>query len=74
MKAKPGTVAAPPSIPFGALVDVPGYGRGRVEDRGGAIQENRLDVYFKSHRRALEWGRRNLDVVVWLPASSIEAG
>src|SRR5690606_36920554 len=74
VKAKPGTVAAPASIPFGTIVDSPGYGRGEVADRGGAIQGDRLDVFFKSHRAALEWGRQRLNVVLWLPpTSAIEA-
>jgi 3D (Asp-Asp-Asp) domain-containing protein len=42
---------------------VPGYGYGRVEDRGSAIKgARRLDLYFDSHDDALEWGRQVLDV------------
>ncbi len=37
---------------------VPGYGWGRVEDKGGAIKgEARLDLFFHSHEAALQWGR-----------------
>ena len=72
-KARPGIVAAPASVPFGTIVDVPGYGRAKVADRGGAIQGDRLDVFFKNHRNALEWGRRNLTVVMWLPPTALEA-
>jgi len=45
---KPGDkfVAAPKSIPFGTVLDVPGYGIVKVEDRGGAIKDGRLDVFF----------------------------
>ena len=35
-----------------------------VEDRGGAIQGNRIDVYMNSHSEALAWGVRYLDVEV----------
>lgn len=57
-------VAAPPEIPFGTVLDVPGYGRVKVEDRGGSIKGNRLDVLFPTHAEALEWGVRNLNVEV----------
>ena len=37
-RARHGTLAADTSVlPFGTVVEVPGYGFGRVEDRGGAI-------------------------------------
>ena len=35
-----------------------------VEDRGGAIQGNRIDVYMNSHAEAIAWGVRYLDVEV----------
>ena len=44
---------------------VPGYGWGVVEDRGGAIKgPDRLDLYFKSHRKALKWGKQKVDVII----------
>ncbi len=64
-----GTVAADPSLPFGVVVYVPNYGYGRVEDRGSAIRGARLDVFFSSHRAAIDWGRKTLDVTVWAPPS-----
>jgi len=40
---------------------IPGYGWGRVEDKGSAIKgRNRLDLYIDSHQRALKWGRRTV--------------
>jgi 3D (Asp-Asp-Asp) domain-containing protein len=67
-QARPGTLAADTRLyPFGTIMYVPGYGYGRVEDRGGAIRGERLDVFFRSHREALEWGRQRKDVKVWLP-------
>lgn len=51
-------IAAPADIPFGTKIYVPGYGLATVEDRGGSIKGNRLDVYFQTHKEALEWGRR----------------
>lgn len=59
-----GTIAADTRYyPFGTRMFVPGYGHGRVEDRGGAIRgPTRLDVYYRSHGRALRWGRRKVEV------------
>lgn len=68
-KAHYGTVAADPSIPFGTPLYIPGYGRGVVQDRGGAIKGDHIDVFFKSHKQALEWGRKTLPVQIWLPPS-----
>lgn len=67
-RARPGTVAADTTVlPFGTIVHVPGYGYGRVEDRGGAIKGRKLDLFFNTHRQALEWGRQHHDVRVWYP-------
>ncbi len=66
--ARLGTVAAPPAYPFGTIVHVEGWGYGRVEDRGGAIQGDRLDLWFPLHEQALQWGRKNVRVKIWLPA------
>ncbi len=62
-------VAADPKVlPLGSLVSVPGYDGGAVVpvlDTGGAIKGQRLDVLFATHRDALEWGRRTIEVTVW---------
>jgi 3D (Asp-Asp-Asp) domain-containing protein len=65
-RAKKGTIAADARYyPFGTAIYVPGYGRGVVHDRGSAIAgPRRLDIFYSSHQRALEWGRRNLTVYV----------
>ena len=59
-----GTIAADTRFyPFGTRFYIPGYGYGRVEDRGAAIKgSKRLDLYFNSHRKALNWGRKRIDV------------
>lgn len=61
-----GTIAADTRYyPFGTRMEVPGYGWGMVLDRGGAIKgPDRLDLYFDSHRDALNWGRRRLKVKI----------
>ena len=67
-KAKPGTIAADTSkYPFGTVMHIPGYGYGRVEDRGSAIKGEHIDLFFKSHGQALEWGKQYKDVKIWIP-------
>lgn len=66
VRARPGTIAADTSLfPFGTVMLVPGYGYGRVEDRGGDIKGHRIDLYFRRHSSALAWGRVKKKVKVW---------
>lgn len=67
--ADEGTIAADTRYyPFGTKMYVPGYGWGRVEDRGSAIKgKDRIDLYFNSHNEALVWGRRKVRVQVQFP-------
>jgi 3D (Asp-Asp-Asp) domain-containing protein len=60
-------VAADSEYPFGTEMVIAGYNNGRavkVLDRGGVIKGNRLDVFFNSHKEALKWGVRHIDVKV----------
>jgi 3D (Asp-Asp-Asp) domain-containing protein len=70
-KAKPGTLAADTRYyPFGTVIYIPGYGYGIVEDRGGDIKgRHRLDLYYNTHKEALQWGRKKLQVVVFPPGT-----
>ena len=67
--ARRGTIAADTRYyPFGTVMFIPGYGYGRVEDRGGDIKgPRRIDLYFSSHREATRWGRGKKEVKIWLP-------
>jgi len=59
--------AADKNFAFGTELVVPGYNQSepiKVIDRGGAIKGNKLDVFFASHKDALEWGVQYLDVKV----------
>ena len=59
------TIAAPSWIPFGTKVII-GEHEYIVEDRGGYISDNRLDIYMDSREEAVEFGRKELEVtVVW---------
>lgn len=65
-KAKKGTIAADTRLyPFGTIMHVPGYGWGEVHDKGSAIKGDRIDLFFSSHKKALEWGRRKVNVRVY---------
>ncbi len=55
--------AADKAIPFNTVIAVPGYNHGQpihVLDRGRVIRGNRLDIYFRSHRKAKAWGVKYL--------------
>jgi 3D (Asp-Asp-Asp) domain-containing protein len=66
-RARYGTIAADTTqYPFGTVMYIPGYGYGRVEDRGRAIKGEHVDLFFGSHGTALKWGKRWRDVKVWL--------
>ena len=63
-KAGPGTIAAPPEYAHNTRMYVPGYGWGSVQDTGGAIKGNHLDVWFETVEEARKWGRRKINVIV----------
>lgn len=54
------TVAMSSKYSFGTKVEIKGMGTYVVEDRGGAIKGNKIDVYFGSHQEALNFGRRTV--------------
>jgi 3D (Asp-Asp-Asp) domain-containing protein len=65
-KARHGTIAADTRLfPFGTVMKIQGYGMGRVEDQGGAIKGDHIDLFFDSHHDAQEWGKRYVRVLVW---------
>lgn len=50
------TIAADPDVlPMGTEIDLDGHTY-TVQDTGGAIAGNRLDLYFDNHEDALRWG------------------
>ena len=64
-KAKAGrTIAAPKNFKFGTKIEIKGMGTYVVEDRGGAIKENRIDIFFDNHSKALKFGRRKINIRV----------
>ena len=57
------TVAASGQFAFGTKLIINGQ-QYTVEDRGGAIQGNRIDIYMNSHAEAVAWGVKYLPVQV----------
>ena len=51
------TIAAPQNYAFDTEIEIEGMGTYVVEDRGGAIKDNRLDIFVGSHQEALKLGR-----------------
>lgn len=57
------TVAASSKFSFGTKLNVNGHIY-TVEDRGGAISGNKIDIFVNSHAEALAWGVKYLPVSV----------
>ena len=57
------TVAASSQFAFGTKLNIGGHIY-TVEDRGGAINGNKIDIFVNSHAEALQWGVRYLPVSV----------
>ena len=65
------TVAAGSAYPMGTVIYIPYFknmpngGWFVVQDRGGAISSDRLDIFYNTHSEALQFGRRNLECYVY---------
>ena len=57
------TVAASSQFAFGTKLNIGGHTY-TVEDRGGAVKGNKIDIFVNSHAEALQWGVRYLNVDV----------
>lgn len=57
------TVAASSQFAFGTKLNIGGHTY-TVEDRGGAVKGNKIDIFVNSHAEALQWGVRYLNVNV----------
>lgn len=54
-------------LPAGAEIYIDGVGWRTVEDTGGAITGNTLDLYMDSHQAALEWGVQEVEIFTATP-------
>ena len=57
------TVAASSKFAFGTKLNIGGHIY-TVEDRGGAVNGNKIDIFVNSHAEALQWGVKYLPVSV----------
>ncbi|WP_257351287.1 G5 and 3D domain-containing protein [Pseudalkalibacillus decolorationis] len=67
LKANPNAkvIAVDPNvIPLGSRVWVEGYGYAVAADTGGAINGNKIDVFFGSKSEAYGWGRQTVRIKV----------
>lgn len=66
------TLAAGKAYPIGTIIyipsmkDKPNAGWFIVQDRGGAISNNKLDIYMDTHAQALQFGRKTLECYVYM--------
>ena len=59
------SVAADTSLyPMGTQLEIEGMGTYTVHDRGGAIKDNRIDIYFENHQDAIAFGVQTVQVRV----------
>lgn len=58
------TCAASRNIPFGTKIAIEGVGTRIVQDRLALKYDNRIDVYFNSHKDALKFGKKQLKVKI----------
>ncbi len=65
------TVAAGKSYAMGTVIYIPYFknqpngGWFVVQDRGGAIKDNKLDVYMDTYGECIQFGRRNLECYIY---------
>ena len=65
------TVAAGSAYPVGTIIyipyfkDKPNGGWFIVQDRGGAIKNNKLDVYMNTYNECVKFGRRNIECYIY---------
>lgn len=66
------TVAAGKGYPIGTIIYIPYFankpngGWFIVQDRGGAISNNKLDIYMNTYNECISFGRRNLECYVYV--------
>lgn len=65
------TVAAGKGYPIGTIIyipyfkDKPNGGWFVVQDRGGSISNNKLDIYMSTNNECVKFGRRNLECYIY---------
>lgn len=67
---KCGVAVDPNFIELGSFLDIPGYKRNngiwiKADDIGGRVKNNHIDLRFKTHQEALDYGRKRIRIRVW---------
>ena len=66
------TVAAGKAYPMGTVIYIPALknkpngGWFVVQDRGGAIKNNKLDIYMSTYNECIQFGRKNLECYIYV--------
>lgn len=66
------TVAAGKSYPIGTVIYIPSMknkpngGWFVVQDRGGAISNNKLDIYMDTYNECIKFGRKNIECYIYV--------
>lgn len=66
------TVAAGKAYPMGTVIYIPALknkpngGWFVVQDRGGAIKNNKLDIYMNTYNECISFGRKNLECYIYV--------
>lgn len=66
------TVAAGKAYPMGTIIYIPALknkpngGWFVVQDRGGAIKNNKLDIYMNTYNECIKFGRKNLECYIYV--------
>lgn len=51
-------------LPPGSVVYIEGMGERTVQDRGGSVRGNAVDIYFENHDDALNFGRQTVRLYI----------
>ena len=55
----------PKVIPYGTRVYIPEFNKVFIaEDTGGAIKNNRIDIYMNNEYECRQWGVRNITIII----------
>lgn len=66
------TVAAGKGLPMGTVIYIPHFANQAnggwfvVQDRGGAISNNKIDIYMNTYNECVTFGRRNLECYIYI--------
>lgn len=67
-KTGPGLIVANPAVfPYGTMMEVPGYGVGRVGDVQPEMPPDQVELWFKKIELVDRWGKQMVPVRVWYP-------